>query len=178
MPTLATGRSESRAGTRRASGFTLLEILVVMVILGLLAVSVNLTLPDPARQAEAEAAAACRRQAELAARLADGRAGALALELGERGLNLLENRDALWLPLATPPQPPAQASLALPEGLRVSGLEIDGRRIDLSRAESRRIVFQPGQPPLFRLDLTGQHRHWRIDGLPNGHIELHDEAAS
>ncbi|RIX46726.1 MAG: type II secretion system protein [Rhodocyclales bacterium GT-UBC] len=174
MPTSATGRSESPARTTRASGFTLLELLVVMAILGLLAVSVNLTLPDPQRQAESEAAAAGRRLVELAARLADGRASPVAVALDDGHLSLQEQRAGAWLPLTAAPQGASRAPLALPDGLRISGLEIDGLRLAPGGPDNRRLVFLPGQPPLFRLSLSGRHRSWQIDGLANGQIELHD----
>lgn len=157
----------------RAAGFTLIEILVVMVILGLLAVTVNLTLPDPTRQAGQEAVVAWRRQADLGARLAAARATPIAWEIRAGQARLLEQHGQLWLALAPGGDDKLGQNLPLPAGFAVKHLEIEGQAGDL--AAGQRIVFLPGQAPLFRLALAGAGQRWRIEGLPNGRIELSED---
>lgn len=175
MPISATGRSKPAASRHRVSGFTLLEILVVMVILGLLAVTVNLTLPDPARQAGREAVIAWRRQADLGARLATARANPIAWEIRAGQARLLEQHEQLWLPLHDARPNKLERSLTLPAGFTLQRLEIEGQGDTGTPGEGRRVVFVPGQPPLFRLSIAGAGQRWRLEGLPNGRIDLSEE---
>lgn len=163
--------------SRQAAGFTLIEVLVVMLILGLLAVTVNLTLPDPARRDQADALAAWRRQAELGGRLSEARATAMAWEIHGRQAHLLERREAGWLPLRGAGNS-AESVPELPAGLRIGHLEIEGLGGDAESPEGQRVIFEPGQPPLFRLQIAGQGRSWRIEGLPSGRVELHEESSN
>lgn len=175
MPISATGRSKPATSRRRTAGFTLIEILVVMVILGLLAVTVNLTLPDPSRQAGREAVVAWRRQADLGARLAAARATPIAWEIRAGQARLMEQHEQLWLPLPAPTADKAAQGLALPDGFAIQRLEIEGQAEAGDPGAGRRIVFIPGQAPLFRLLIAGAGQHWRLEGLPNGRIELSEE---
>lgn len=175
MPTSATGRFESRPGRLRPAGFTLIEILVVMVILGLLAVSVSLTLPDPARQAANDAVQAWRRQAELAARLAEARATPIAWEIGAGQSRLLQLHDRVWLPLAERDLDNAAHAPALPAGLSIRQVDIDGQGMPCNPCAAQQVIFLPGEAPLFRVQLADASRRWSIEGLPNGRIALSEQ---
>ncbi len=105
----------SATGTDRAvrSGFSLIELMVVVALIGLMATAVALTLPDPRGRLEDEAA-------RLTARLAlardeavlTGRATAVRIDGG--GYAFLGLRDGGWTTLETPPFRPVTWS----EGVR------------------------------------------------------------
>ncbi len=153
MPISATGRSE-----HRQAGFTLVEILVALVVLGVLATSVVLTLPDPKEAAQRSSVLSWQRQLEEAALRAEAEARPWAWEITAEGSRLLSQRDGRW-------RSSGEAAQPLAEGLRLGALEIDGQ----PRPIHSRIVFA-GAAPLFALELSAAHRRWRITGLPNGRI--------
>ncbi len=176
MRMLATGpcsRIERRVKQRikRSAGFTLIEILVVMVILGVLATSISLTLPDQGMRQRMASLEQWQRQAIQVARLAETKSLTLAWEIGERQSRVLAKQQGEWIELDSSSAP--ASPLALAEGLAVSGIEVEG----LGVAPGSRIVFAAGEAPLFLVRITGDGRTWQIEGQASGAIRLAAEAA-
>lgn len=166
MPMSATGcckRAPLLIPSQRISGFTLIEILVALVIVGVLASSVVLTLPDTALAQRRASVHAWLAQAETAALRAEAQATPFAWQISERQAQLLVLEGDQWhAPAASIASP-----LALAEGLAVDHLENDGQRLPLGS----RILFA-GSPPLFVVKISGHGRRWQLDGQPNGTITL------
>jgi len=124
-PTSATGRREVR--TSRRAGFTLVELLMTVAIIGLAAGAVVLSVPDPRPSVGAEAEA-------LAARLVQAREEAVltnrsvAVELTSRGYQTSVFDGAEWSTLAEGPFKAADWS--------------EDTRLAMG-AESVRVLFDP-----------------------------------
>lgn len=154
---------------RPAAGFTLIELLVVMVMLGVLATGVVMVLPDAAQRAREERVQALLRQARQAARLAEASGVAHAWLFDGGQARLQERAQDDWLDLD------AAAAKPLPFGaeLALAAIEVEGEARSAGRG---RVVFLPGEPPLFAVSVAGGGRTWRIEGLPSGVIRI-DEGA-
>lgn len=123
MPTSAIGRAERRPG--RSSGFTLVETMVVLAIIGLMTAVVAVNLPSPGGTLAHESE-------RLAARLLAARDNAIlanretAAILDARGYRFVERDGKAWRPLDEEPLTPAEwrggTAPVLPENgeLRVS----------------------------------------------------------
>jgi len=144
---------------RAQRAFTLIEVLVVLVILGILASAVVPNLPGWHTHGAADAAGAWQRQAELAARraLAEGRPW--RWEVGPAQARLLVREQGRWVVIGE--------SLPLPTGVTLVELEIEGRR-----SEAGGLVEFGDIPPLFALRLRDDGESWRIVGQPSGYIML------
>lgn len=144
-------------------GFTLIEVLVVMVILAALAGTISLTLPDDRRERQQAAVEAWQRQARWAADRSLWQGKPHAWEIDADGARVLIRRDDLWTALA----PVESRRQALPEGLRVTAIEHEGQL----RPPGERIVFRGGEVPVFQIRLESALGAWRISGDPGGRIE-------
>lgn len=172
MRTSATGRidqagSPAHPKSRRQRGFSLLELLVALCIVGILASGVSLALPDAQARAREESLLAWRAELVYAARQArrNGEAHAWAWENGRT--HILIKQDGIWEktePASLVP-PPRQHDLIF------SGGSVDGQPID-TRV---RIVFTQS-PPIFHLRFStsahGETRQWLLIGQANGVIRL------
>ena len=163
MQMSATGCSNPALPARRISGFTLIEILVAMLIVGVLATSVVLTLPDNGLSQGRASVRGWQILAETAALRAEAQAQPHAWEITERQARLWVLEGNQW----RAPLQSATNTVALAEGLAVDQLESEGQPLPLGS----RIVFA-GTPPLFRVRISGQGRSWQLDGQPNGSISL------
>ena len=114
MPTSATGKAE---------GFTLVELLVVLVIVGLVSGAVLLAVPDPRGSLEAEAERfAARARAAQERAVMDNRA--VALRVTPEGYAFEWRVEGEWQPLGQRPF----GSYAWGEGV-AAALEPEGERI-------------------------------------------------
>ena len=189
MPTSATGTSNSAVprlvAARRASGFTLLEVLVVVVIIGIITsmavISVNVLGGDHEMQQQAERLQAILIQSREDAMLQSRDIG---LRLDETGYEFLEydGRVELWNAVQDDPLLRARA---LPEGLRLS-LRLEDRNVQLKPRQPA-TERDPIQPQVvlqasgdlvpfdvqFARDGTSEKR--RVSGTLEGRIELHDD---
>lgn len=147
-----------------ARGFTLIEILVVLILLGILATSVVPALPDSRLGAQRDSVRTWQEQAETAARLASHEARDWAWQVDAGTARLLVDKDGTWRPAEL--QPPVQA---LAPGLSLESLEIEGR----IQAPGSLIRFG-ATPPLFVVRLGDGARHWQIAGQPSGLISLEE----
>lgn len=145
-----------------ARGFTLIEILVVLILLGILATSVVPALPDSRLGAQRNSARAWQEQAESAARQASREARDWAWQVDAGTARLLVEHAGTWRPAELP-------AAALAAGLALEGLEIDGH----AQAPGSLIRFG-ATPPLFVVRLGDGARHWQIAGQPSGLISLEE----
>ena len=149
MPTSATGRAEA--------GFTLVELLIVLTIMGLLAASVVLALPDgrASLRAEAEGFAALAKAAKDKA-VIDGRP--LSLRVTPEGYAFAERRRGEWRPLSREPFGDRSWS----EGTALAG-------------EAQRLVFDPtGLVEPASLILVREEDQVRVTVSADGTIGIDD----
>ena len=104
MPISATGRTEpSRGFVQRSSrGFTLVELLIVLTVIGLMSTAVVLAMPDPRGSLRAEAERfAARAEAMQERAVIDARATAIRVTGAGYGFDIRERAE--WRPLDRKP---------------------------------------------------------------------------
>lgn len=193
MPTSVAGtsnRPRRRRAAPHASGFTLLEVLVVMVIIGIITsmavISVKVLGGDHEMDQEAARLQAILVQSREDAMLVGTDVG---VRIDPRGYDFLryDSRKELWQPVTDDPM---LRPRALPEGLTAQ-LRIDGREVVFRQPESTSLLEEaepPAEPQLvvqasgdlvpfdvvLRRDGTTEER--RVAGTAEGRIEVHDDA--
>ncbi|MGI9245572.1 MAG: type II secretion system minor pseudopilin GspH [Steroidobacteraceae bacterium] len=170
---------------RRSSGFTLLEVLVVVIIIGIITsmavISVNVLGGDHEMQQEAQRLQAILAQAREDAML---QSRDLGLRVDEAGFEFLEydGRTERWREVADDPLLRARS---LPPGLRLA-LRLEDRDVKLKprQPETERdpllpqVIIQASGDlapfdVVFSRDGTDEQR--RVAGTLDGRIELHDD---
>lgn len=182
MPISGTGTL--RGKRRRAQGFTLLEILVVVVIIGVMATMAVLSIGD--RALDDRMATEARRLQELLALAAD-EAVLQGTELGfiqtAEGFAFLALKDGAWTRLE---EGGALRARTLPEPFFIE-LQVDGRRVaPVDTRDARQelkpqvVLLSSGDATEFVLDLRArQHPAWyRLQGDVLGRMSLERKDAS
>ena len=160
-PTSATGADRrARARPRGRAGFSLVELMVVVALVGLAATAVVLTLPDPRGRLDDEAA-------RLAARLSLARDEAVlsgratAVRLDADGYAFLRRTGGSWGALDEPLLGPMTWD--------------EGTRLVLDRAETLVVAFDPlGTSEPARLRLMRDGRSVGVSVAASGEVRLDD----
>lgn len=144
---------QSARGRRGGAGFTLVEMMVVLVIVGLLAAAAVLAMPEPggALRVEAETFAARAKAAQETA-LVESRA--TALQVGPGGYALARSRGGSWQEIG-----------------RFAWQE--GTQPDLAVGQELRTVFDAtGSADPLELTLRRDERRVRIEISGDGEIQI------
>lgn len=176
MPISATGisrhRDVLRSGPHRVAGFTLLEVLVVVVIIGVIStaflLSMNVAREDQA-QKEAQRFMALLRLAGQESML---RSRELAVEFVPRGYRFLVYQDQAWQALEDDILRPRE----LDEGLFLD-VQVDGGAVDLADAEAqspRILLFSTGEMTPFVIIIRSEQgdTEYRITGDAGGALHM------
>nr|MBL8412416.1 prepilin-type N-terminal cleavage/methylation domain-containing protein [Dechloromonas sp.] len=147
-------------------GFTLIEVMLVLVIVGILAGSISLGLDSLRGRDEARVAERLRRVLEATAQRATTRGQPLAVELLADGYRFRQlGADGNWQRLD---DPPVFAERLLPADHAWGDLRRNGQT---RPAPGQQLVF--GQhPPEYALELRTPHGSLRYTGRPGGDVVL------
>ena len=167
-----TGRCSRAQATacRGSAGFTLVELLVVLLILGIMSSFIALSTRPDARQEAATEATRLRVILEAALQDAQLTGRPLAWVPQMVGQNSgyrfvrgdLERR---WQAVTDDDQfRPRQ----FPEGMRVAGMAMDGQAIPLDSM----LILPSNGAPAFRIDLDSPQGRYTLRARPNGRVDL------
>lgn len=118
-------------------GFSLIEMMVVMVIIALMAMAVTFVIPDDRDEQGADTALALHTQLQYAREYAMVRHAVLALEVWEQDYRFVQWVDGQWQPLSSR----GLTSKSIPEDLRLE-LRVDSVDL-LVQDDDRDGLFQP-----------------------------------
>ena len=152
----------------KRDGFTLVEMLVVMLLMALLATAVVFTAGSDEREVGADAS-------RLASRIAAARETAItsgrpvALWVSRSGYGFDVRSAGKWHPADAKPFKPVD----WPAGTAVIAAGLPGRQASLGGGRARRVFDNLGRPdsPL-RLDVSRNGSSSRIAVLPNGDVRV------
>lgn len=142
-----------------AGGFTLIEVLVVLVMLGILASAVVPVLHGRSDVSLAMVAESWFRQADEAARRAQAEGRPWRWQIAADQASLLVSEQNGWAMHGE--------LLRLPAGVRIEHLEIEGMP-----SESGGLIEFGDIPPIFSMRLRSDEESWRIAGQASGYLVL------
>jgi len=143
-----------------ARAFTLVEILVVVVILSVLATTVQITLPDNERQRQIAAIEAWKLQIERAVVNSQYRHSRYGLRVNLNSLQTMLGSSGGWGVAENEPR------LELPKGMIVTNIRLNGEQ----HAAGVIVPIVLGQMTPFSMQFVGDDRRWKLAGTPNGNI--------
>jgi general secretion pathway protein H len=156
---------QPRHPARRHAGFTLIEIMVVLVIMGVMATGISIGLDSLRGRDADQALRRLRLVLEATADRAIVRGRPIAIELLPDGYRFSAlDPDDNWRPLN---DPPVFTERTLPGGLSWAGLRLDGQ----ADATSPRLQFG-SQTPEYELRVATPAGNARLRGKANGEVIL------
>lgn len=154
------------AAARHAAGFTLIEVMVVLVIMGVMATGISLGIDSLRGRDADQALKRLRLVLEASADRASVRGRPIAIELLPDGYRFAAlDADDNWRPLI---DPPVFTERTLPAGLAWAGLRLDGQA---EASAAPRLQFGT-QAPEYELRVATPGGNARFTGKANGEVIL------
>jgi len=179
MPISATGicRSgrTSRCCIRRTAGFTLLEILVVVVIVGVISTAFLFSVGGGRQNQDQDEALRFAALVRLAGQEAMLRSRELAVEFLPQGYRFMQYQDQAWQPL----QDDILRPRVIPEGLFFD-VQVEGSDMVISADEAqpvRILFFSTGEMTPFEVTVRPEHgdTEYHIRGGPGGKLNVSEQ---
>ena len=156
----------ARVAARRAAGFTLIEVMVVLVIMGIMATGLSVGLDSLRGRDADQALKRLRLVLEASADRASVRGRPIAIEFLPDGYRFSAlDPDDNWRPLI---DPPVFTERTLPAGLAWAGLRLDGQA---EASAAPRLQFGT-QPPEYELRVATPGGNARFTGKASGEVIL------
>jgi len=157
--------------SRLPAGFTLIEILVVVVILAIVAAAVTIALSGAGGERQlARAAERLRALTGYACEQAELSGREIGISVSKEGYRFSRNDHVAWLPLADGELRPRKWGVDATLALSRAGQRM---QVDAGYPEKPQLVcFASGELTAFRMDLrlADSSTHYRIDGNPDGAV--------
>ena len=167
MPTLAPGTCERspRCRQRSAGGFTLIEVMVVLIVIGVMSTALTLGVDSLRVRDDTRALQRLRLVLEATAERAAVRGRPLGVEFVTDAYRFAAlDLDERWRPLV---DPPLFVERVLPDGLHWAGLRVAGSR----EANATRLLFGT-EAPEFELRVATPRGEALLVGRANGDVQL------
>ena len=147
-------------------GFTLIEMLVVIAILGILSTFVALSTAPDSRRGAAVEAERLGLLLEAASQEAQWGGRAIAWSADAKGYRFLQaESERRWEPITGDE---LYRPRMLAEGMGVAGIEVEGQTLPPGAL----LIFSPAHSPLFRITLNAPQGALVLRSLPNGKVDL------